>query len=472
MSLTRTTRFQKLYGALSENEKSEFREFLNLSYLSVSRIPKKVLENLKENPNFLDYLRKNYSERTVWNTLSELSKLIVKYLESKKLLSGKSAVESSKLISESNGRTQTHFMHFKKELERAHNTKYYHGLFEDVFTKSHYHYELLAKSHNLEVLREADRMLTNFYTAKVLLEILIFLKAMNFKKHIRKLIQNSVPTRIFSKIDFAIAIEIVKDTTPELYPIVKMCYMLYNLSMDPVDISALRDIHSHLVQNSGAFSDLFKSEVYYTILNCYIMINNEGRIEVKHEIFSLIKEKLQAGIIDDLQNDENHFRDYVIIAISLDEVDWASDFVKQYSHLLPESVRENEANICSASIEFKKEYFSEALRHLARIKRHDSMHIIDYYSMYIKCHFELGNSEECTLALRRFSESLKHVKQIPENYIKLSLNFVNVMSKLLKYSAEKTGKRLLDLEVHIINSPTLFNRKWLLQKITQINSTR
>ena len=472
MSLIRTTRFQKLYGALSENEKSEFGEFLNLSYLNVSRIPKKVLENLKENPNFLDYLRKNYSERTVWNTMSEISKLIEKFVESKKLLSDNRIEEGRKLNRETNGRTRTHYMHFKKELERAHKTKYYHGLFEDVFTKSHYHYELLAKSHNLEVLEETDRMLTDFYTAKVLLEILILLKAINFRKHVGKLTQDSIPMRIFSNIDFRGAIEIVRDTSPELYSIVKMCYMLYNLSMDPVDLSALRDVHSHLVQNSGAFSDLFKSEVYYTILNCYIMIKNEGRIEVNHEMFSLIKEKLQAGIIDDLQNDENHFRDYVIIAISLDEVDWASDFVKQYSHLLPESVRDNEANICRASIEFKKEDFSEALRHLAKTKRYDSMHIIDYYSMYIKCHFELGNSEECTLSLRRFSESLKHVKQIPDNYIKLSLDFVKVMSKLLKYSAEKTGKRLLDLEVHIINSPTLFNRKWLLQKITQINSTR
>ena len=474
MSLTRTTRFQKLYGALSEKEKSEFREFLNLSYLNVSRIPKKVLENLKENPDFLDYLRKNYSERTVWNTLSEISKLIEKFLESKRLLSDNGSDNRNYLKNRISSRIRTHYLQLKKELERAHSVKYYHGLFDEVFERSHFHYDLVAKGKDQKVLEEVNILITNFYSAKVVLDILLLLKEDKFRKQIRNSNQDTDSEKIFSMIDFRKVIEVIKETAPGLYPIAKMYYLLYNLSKDPANQAVLKVVHSHLIKNSEVFSDRFKSEVYFTMLNCYIMLKNAGHSGMEHEMYMIMKEKLDSGITNDLQNEFNedsHFRDYVIIALSLDEIDWASDFVNRYSYLLPHSRRDNESNICKAFIEFKKKDLSEALSYLAKIKRNDYMHIIDYYSIYIKCHFELGNSDECTMALRRFSESLKHVKQIPDNYIKGSENFIRVMSKLISYRADRSENRLLDLEMLINNSAMLIENKWLLRKISETNSS-
>jgi len=464
-----------LHGKLNEIEKSEFREFLSLSYLNVSHISKKVLENLKDNPDFLGYLRKNFSERTVWNTLSEVTKLLEKFLESKKIISDSGIDKDSNLLHEFNGRIRSHYLYFKKELARVHTVKYYHGLFEEVYKRSFLQYQLVARGHDLKILSEVDNMITNFYSAKIILDILLLLKEDKFRKHIWNPDRDLAIQSILSRIDFRGAIEILKDTTPELYPVLKMYYLLYNLSLDPVNLPALRDVHFHLVQNSKKFSDRFKSEVYFTMFNCYIMMKNKGQSGVNREMFSMMKEKLNAGIINDLQNEhneDNHFRDYVIIALSLDEVEWASDFVERYSHLLPESRKDNEAIMCKAFIEFKKREFILALIHLAETKRIDSMNAIDYYSMFIKCHFELGNSDECSMALRRFSESLKHIKQIPDNYIVGSQNFIRVMSKLLNYTADRTAEHLLDIELLINNSAMLFERKWLLSKISEINSTR
>jgi hypothetical protein len=61
--------------------------------------------------------------------------------------------------------------------------------------------------------------------------------------------------------------------------------------------------------------DRFKSEVYFTMFNCYIMMKNKGQSGVNREMFSMMKEKLNAGIINDLQNEHNEDNHFVIMSL-------------------------------------------------------------------------------------------------------------------------------------------------------------
>ncbi|MEZ4691049.1 MAG: hypothetical protein R3A12_13120 [Ignavibacteria bacterium] len=55
----------------------------------------------------------------------------------------------------------------------------------------------------------------------------------------------------------------------------------------------------------------------------------------------ILKSKLDGGLTDDLKNSKiggNHFRDYVYIALNLNEDKWAEEFIIEYSQILPEEL--------------------------------------------------------------------------------------------------------------------------------------
>lgn len=246
----------------------------------------------------------------------------------------------------------------------------------------------------------------------------------------------------------------------------------YNMEPEGVKrICEMLTLYKHL------FGKRTLSMLVPILQNYYYANIGKGRSDMLKDVFVLIEFSLAEKLY---KESESQFMPYLLyqnilsIAFWLDKISWAENFINNYSTELPPEIRGAAVNHSMARLFYQKNDFAGALTYLVKAEESDSMDKFHIKGMIMNCHYELGNNEEFFLAVDSFSKFLSGNRKVNEIHRKHHLEYIRVMSQLIKYRLKdkpldiEDTNELEKLHRFITVSNVLSPKDYLLKKTREL----
>ncbi|MDD5361323.1 MAG: hypothetical protein PHN88_04275 [Ignavibacteria bacterium] len=224
--------------------------------------------------------------------------------------------------------------------------------------------------------------------------------------------------------------------------------------------------------NEKKFTDEFKTEIYRMLMSYYLLKINSGEKKYYTHLFYLHQKKLNQGLISDIKRctyPANVFREYVIVALKLNRFEWAQKFVKKYSHLLPENIREDEMSLANIRILFSKKDFVKTLALIEKTKSDKYLHYLDTSRFKLMTYFELSRFEESYPEIDRIRHYFRNNKKLPGFDVNSFSVFLEKLSGLIKIKLDP-DKKNKDYFISELQNSKVFitSKEWFLEKAKEL----
>lgn len=165
------------------------------------------------------------------------------------------------------------------------------------------------------------------------------------------------------------------------------------------------------------------------------------------------------------------FRNVLIQAAKLGELQWMEDFIEDYGRLLHPQRRPEVLLYANAMLYFERNAYDEALNCLSRITSEEFSYRIDIRNLYIRIYFEQEDYESALSAARSFRKFLKENPMVAEDKKASNLQFTASVIKLINYHNTNSKTDLTSLEMQIRKSENSISKFWLLDKVTGLEKS-
>jgi hypothetical protein len=192
---------------------------------------------------------------------------------------------------------------------------------------------------------------------------------------------------------------------------------------------------------------------------------NRGHREFYQEYFDVFA--LHKGIY--AQKSEFapwRYNNIVGVALRLDKMDWAEEFVESYKHLLPPDTRQNTYSFNLARVyRFQKQY-KKVLILLRDVEYEDIGYNLISKMMLTITYFELEEFDALDAFIESFKVFLKRNKKTITEQRRISyLNLLHYVRLLMRLKpGDKANKEKLRLAIEKDKS-MIVNHEWLLEKL-------
>lgn len=471
LKIKNNNKFFTIFNTFSEKERSEFCEFLQLSFVQKPRLSKIIIYKIQTGTDLNDYLSEKYSKRSLWNIYSELTTSIMQFISFKEILSEKK--EMHKLQRKQlNKRDLTKYLvqDYKNEIKHDLDSEFDFESMNNIYKSALNCLVSMFKSSDSKDIDSIFQIYSDYHIMNVFLELL------------SRRIEYEIRTEIYGKknfylyeevyrfIDFENILMVIYKFYPEYENIFKIIYNLNIVINDPDDYESFQNAKNIFFKNSSQLTDKYKSDILNVFTNICSLITKRTTRNMGSDLFDIMKEKVRLGLINDLiaaNKGENHFREYIHVALSVNEISWAEDFLNKYSNLLPFNLRRNSINSALAFIELKKKNYVSAIEYAFMLNRKYYVYDLDFFRILICANFESGNLIECDSAKKRLHEYILRNSRFPQTYKKSAKKFIGCLSKLIKFKETNSKSILAELEYEVKNKSELMWRNWLIYVINE-----
>lgn len=156
------------------------------------------------------------------------------------------------------------------------------------------------------------------------------------------------------------------------------------------------------------------------------------------------------------------FSNIVTVACLTKEFEWASGFIRDYSHVILENKRQEAILLARAILAFETGKFQEVLYLLETVEFEAHLDILRSQSLLLRSYYELHADQDIILDTCAYLENLLRRSSPKTGTIKAMLAFVLILKRLVVQKSSK--KVIID---RIEKAPTLYSKNWLLEKTIQ-----
>jgi hypothetical protein len=194
---------------------------------------------------------------------------------------------------------------------------------------------------------------------------------------------------------------------------------------------------------------------------------NRGHSEFYQEYFDLIVFALEKDIFSG--NSEFapwRYNNIVGVALRLDKLDWAEQFVENFKHQLPPDSRDNTYTFNLARVYRFQQQYSKVLDLLKNVDYEDIGYSLISKMMLTITYYELNEFDALNAYIDSFQIFLKRKeKKIPAQRRNAYLNLLRYVRQLIRLvSGDKVAQEKLRLAIEKDKSLTA-NHEWLLEKL-------
>ncbi len=167
--------------------------------------------------------------------------------------------------------------------------------------------------------------------------------------------------------------------------------------------------------------------------------------------------------------DEFAFKNIVVIALRVGQVQWAETFILQHQNQLNPLNKDNALTYNTAYLLFHKKEYHKGLQLLNQVSFTDAYYHLDSKSLLLKLYYELDETAPFFSLIEAFKVYLKRNKKINENQLLFYSNFIVFCTKLYKIKLQyphKTEK----LENELKTAIGVADKQWIITKLIEIKS--
>lgn len=228
------------------------------------------------------------------------------------------------------------------------------------------------------------------------------------------------------------------------------------------------DLKNILSETDSETNTQFSYMLWENISNHIAFRYHKGDTEMLKEIFELNKLALEKKIYF-AEEGENffvlNFTTFINVATNLKEIEWAENFVKEYSCKLDETVREDVKNFCLSGISILKQDFTEANEFLSKVKKLHEPHMKANLKLnMLIIYYELGWYESSINVIDSFKHLLKSEKNFQEVIKEKYRKFIRGYSMLIDLKSKNDIKSRMKLEKFLLESDGTASVNWLKRK--------
>ncbi len=258
----------------------------------------------------------------------------------------------------------------------------------------------------------------------------------------------------------------------ENYELIELYSTLLQLSVYKTDQELYQKARDLFKKNFNKFSLEAKYDIYIIFQSRAIFLQQFDHDKYIKETFNIYKETIENNALNPKFEETIEFQTFRSIlnyALQLGEIKWAESFIIKYIPWLAAEFRDNMMNYSMARLYCEKKQFEKALEFLSRVKYDSFAMKYDMRVLNLRLYYELGYNEEALSLIDSFRHFISGNRSLSERKQKIQSNFVNYISELFRIRASKDKVGLNRLRKNVLNSGTITNKDWLVEKINQLN---
>ncbi|MFZ1322573.1 MAG: hypothetical protein WAT71_13535 [Ignavibacteria bacterium] len=464
-------RFFEIYNCLSETEKKEFSEFVTLSLFSKRKTYKDILKKLNSDPKKETIQIAFENKRTISNRLSELTKLVEKFLVIKRLESDKFQNDIL-LLEELKERNVNKFYEqrfnslsnsiLKKDLSLKKN--------DELYRINYLSFENSKVKLNNE--RTIDSIRKNFDIRLIQFMIETFdyaIKEFYFRIY-NPVITDNFRLSILETLDIEFIINYFKKNLVEYYPVVSFYNYILKAFLNLDDTYSYNTAKKIFSKELNNVSKDLRSVLYKYMFEYFIVRMNYKRQSSSKELFDLVNDAIKEELLENEFKSDTYnsaFTNYTMNALSLHKIQWAEEFIDKFGKFLPQENRENGVLQCKAFVEYYKSNFKECKMYAGKVKKINTYYYFNSSKLFLQSCFELGSLEECYAEIKRLQEYLRLQKNSNETLTKYAHEFCLCFILLLRLNENPVSNNYIKLEFEL-NKNGIGGKTWIEKKMKEI----
>ncbi len=249
-------------------------------------------------------------------------------------------------------------------------------------------------------------------------------------------------------------------------PTIGIYYYGYKLIAEGDDIY-FPDFKRILFENENLFPKDELREIYLIAINYRIQKINTGDYSVLSEAFELYKRGFETGaLIIENQITDYTFNNVTLIALRIEEYEWAENFIENHHKYLKEKNRDSTVFYCRARLEYARGNYDKAMDWFIRVEHTDILLTLNAKTFLLKMYYgqnEIKVLDSLLDSMRTYLRRKKVVGYHKENY----QNIIKYTKKLVRINPfSKKDKEKLKNEIEKITPLT--ERTWLLEQLTKL----
>ncbi|NJO86706.1 MAG: hypothetical protein HC821_01115 [Lewinella sp.] len=220
-------------------------------------------------------------------------------------------------------------------------------------------------------------------------------------------------------------------------------------------------LRSTVRQNGHLLPVPEQREVYLMAINLCIPKINSGIEAYSREAFEWYRLGIAAGILVENETLTRYtFLNATFLAIRLNELVWAEEFLEKYQSLLDEAHREQAYGFAKARLFYAKNDYSATMRLLSQMDFKDHAHNLFSKYMLLKMYYELEEFDALESLLDSLSAYLRR-REIVENQKTNGQNIIRLARNLLRLDPYDRSKKEAYRQ-EVLNTQPLTERDWFL----------
>jgi hypothetical protein len=475
----------ELLSTFSESEYKELQKFSLSNYFNQGRKYPLLLKTLKKShPSFSNkelnkkfvyskiFPGKAYNNQIMKNLITGTMRLCETYLVYKQTFADKR--DYYNVLADQMQRRRL-FKQSEKNLKKSNKFINTGGIDRSYYKKLYEHYQIkrnldIANNNQKESIKSLSMASTNFFYY-IILEISTQLEEMivlnhnwnaNFESHLTyEVLKNLIIENI---------LKFLKDNSYHNHEIIELYSCHLKQMINYKDENLFAELKTQFKRNYHLLSRWGKYNLFLSLANACIKLQEVNEVKYTHELFELYKEQLNQKLYktdEDSTLEQDMFRNILINALKLREFDWAESFLNQYlNELLPE-YRENMENYAYSNLSFEKSKFEKALEFISLVKYDTFAFKLDVRTLMLKIYYELGYYEQARFLIDSFKHFILENVTISEYIKSVHLNFIKFVNDLIKV---KESKKIYEVEKikKEISFSQVRNKEWLMEKIKEV----
>lgn len=258
-------------------------------------------------------------------------------------------------------------------------------------------------------------------------------------------------------------------------PPIAIYYHLYRMITEK-DTAQYYQALQVIEQNSKYFPHQELKDIYTYLQNYCIKKINESDTVFMEELLKIYKIQLERGLLQDekKQLSEWHYKNIVTLGLRLKEQAWVATFIEQYKTVLPKESQANAYRYNRAVYAYEVGDYDKVLELLLKVEYTNIQYNLGARWLLLRTYFELEEVTAFLALCDSFRLYLQRNQLIASNKKKGHEQGIRLAKKVFQFrldapyqKKEKSVKELAKLKTEIAETETVFNRSWLMEKLSE-----
>ena len=321
--------------------------------------------------------------------------------------------------------------------------------------------------HELESFNEQRKEIsTNFTYLSENLDIFYFSEKLKLNSYAEEF--KRVDAKLNAEINYLDDIlDYIKNLSDRSAPALSIYYHIHLLTRFAENEENYYQFKKELNEKIQFFPHQEAIPIYRAGINYCIRKLNTGQPEFLEELFSLYQGYVKSLVEDSGELTYYTFNNVITVALRLGKFTWVKNFIQEYGPFINEKHRDNAVTYNTASYHFYQKNHEEVIKLLRNIEYEDISYNLNSKTILLMTYYETDEFEPLHFLLESFRAYLNRNKTIPDSKKILYKNLIRLTKKLVNLPPN-ANKQLEKLKTEVTENKQVGSRKWLLEKIAEL----